>query len=1221
VHRHRLPGRRGLPAGLRHPVEHDLQRRRQLRAAFDTGDEAKAQAKEEDAELRKEEVQEQEELKGEEISKASQGQAGRLQSKEGRQACAASHEREGRTMRIFGALKAKHKATAIAALAICAVAGITASAQASVTAAPGWEVESIAYPSNLPPGGEGTLVLAIYNVGKADSSGQVTVTDTLPAGLTATEAGYSGEPFVNSEKEGGRGISPQWNCSIGSAVSCTNDETDLPSIPAGESEFLAIRVKVSGEASGQAINEATASGGGALSPGHVASPVNFSTSTPTFGFQRLDAWFSNADGTLDTQAGSHPYSLTVTLALNNVGFDPTGEARDITVNLPRGLIGNPTAVPRCTEAQLNAEKCPMDTQVGVDRPALGGIKSDVPLTVVDSLPAFSFSVYNMVPPPGVPAQIGFSFLGLGTTINSQVRTGSDYGISEVVKNILQTQITLNSITVWGVPADPSHDFQREGPVGAGLGTGEEAEKEGAEFGGKSDITPTPFLTLPTACEGPQTFSAFTEAWANEGITAPPSELSFLSHENSGEAAGITGCEHLSFSPTISVAPDTSDAETPAGLTVEVKTPQEGLTSVEGLAASNIKDTTVTLPEGVAINPGQAHGLATCSTAQSAVGTEEEPSCPNASKVGSDEIETPLLFHSLKGNVYVLDSNPPNLKLLVAASGEGVNLKLLGNVHLDESTGRLTTTFSETPELPFTTFRLSFSGGAQAALYTPRRCGSYETTSDFTPWTEPSVPNAFPASEFQVSSGVGGAPCPSGALPFAPTLTAGSTTDQAGGYTSFSLLLSRPDGQQRISKLQFKTPKGLLGMISKVPLCQEPQAAAGDCPAASQIGHTTVESGPGPYPLVIPEPGQPPAPIYLTAGYEGAPYGLSIAVPVIAGPFNLGTVVVRSAIAVDRRTAQLMITTDPLPSILDGVPTDLRAINAVVDKPGFMFNPTDCSPQAFAGTATSTEGAQAGISSPFQVGSCQSLKFAPDFKVSTSGKTSKADGASLDAKILYPTGTPGANQASSQANVASVKVDLPKQLPSRLTTLQKACLAKVFEVDPANCPAASVVGHATAITPVLPVPVTGPAYFVSHGGEAFPSLIIVLQGYGVTVELVGTTFISKAGITSSTFKQVPDVPITSFDLSLPEGKYSALAANGNLCTSKLAMPTAFTGQNGAVIHQSTPISVTGCPKAKSLTREQKLTKALKACKKRTKGEQAACQQQARKQYAPVKKKRK
>ncbi len=307
---------------------------------------------------------------------------------------------------------------------------------------------------------------------------------------------------------------------------------------------------------------------------------------------------------------------------------------------------------------------------------------------------------------------------------------------------------------------------------------------------------------------------------------------------------------------------------------------------------------------------------------------------------------------------------------------------------------------------------------------------------------------------------------------------------------------------------------------------------------------------------------------------------------IAGPFNLGTVVVRSSIAVDPKTTQLTITTDPLPSILDGVPTDLRAIDAVVDKPGFMFNPTDCDPQSFSGTATSTEGASAPIASHFQMGSCRSLAFRPDFKVSTSAQSSKAAGASLDAKVVYPGGDFGSNQATTQSAISSVKVDLPVQLPSRLTTLQKACLAKVFEEDPARCPKESLVGKATAVTPVLPVPLTGPAYFVSHGGEAFPSLIIILQGYGVTVELVGTTFI-KNGITSSTFKQVPDVPITSFELNLPQGPYSALAANlpdsakGSFCGQKLVMPTLFVGQNGAVIHQNTPITASGCANAISL----------------------------------------
>jgi hypothetical protein len=606
---------------------------------------------------------------------------------------------------------------------------------------------------------------------------------------------------------------------------------------------------------------------------------------------------------------------------------------------------------------------------------------------------------------------------------------------------------------------------------------------------------------------------------------------------------------------------------------------------EGLAPADLRNTTVTLPPGVVINPGQAAGLVACQPAESGVGVPGPSHCPSASKVGTVEIATPLLADKLEGNVYILPSNPPHLQLLVAASAAGVNLKLVGNVSLDLRTGQLTTTFTNTPQLPFTDLKLAFSGGAQAALATPATCGTYSTASDFTPWSTPYEADRFSTDSFNITSGPNGAPCAS-QLPFAPSMTAGATTDQAGGFTSFSLLIQRADAQQRISRLQFKTPEGLLGMISQVPLCGEPAASQGACPTSTQIGHTVVQAGPGPYPLVVPQPGQPPAPIYLTGPYGGAPYGLAIVVPVVAGPFNLGSIVVRAAISVDSHTSQLTITTGELPSVLDGIPTDLRTINAVIDRPGFMFNPTSCAPMSFSGTATSTEGASAPLASHFQVGSCQSLKFKPQFLAATSGKTSRSAGASLDARIVYPTGPLGHNQASQQSNIAKVKVDLPKQLPSRLTTLQKACTAAVFEANPANCPAASVVGVAKAVTPVLPVALSGPAYFVSHGGEAFPSLEVLLQGSGVRVDLTGSTFISKAGITSSTFKSVPDVPISSFELYLPEGPHSALAANGNLCKGKLAIPTAFVAQNGAEIHQSTPVSVTGCPKAKKTKQAKK-----------------------------------
>jgi hypothetical protein len=1064
---------------------------------------------------------------------------------------------------------------------VCALVVLGAPAGAAATPAPGWAIFTRTAPTVLPPGGSGQIDLYVYNTG-AGVGEDPTVTDTLPAGVTAT-----GGSLISSVPTGG--LDGSTEASIGECtvvlrvVTCT-----VGRVAPGAVMEAKIPVTVEGgvAAGSQGVNEVTVVGGGALAPASQSKTLRFSSAPAGFGFAGFDAWFTGTNGAIDTQAGAHPYELTVVYAMNSTGtgiakeLTTGGETRDLVVNLPPGIIGNPTAIPRCTRKQFDDEtttgseepSCPASTQVGINQAVAQGF-------------SVSFRVYNLVPPPGVPAQFAFDFSGTQVFLDAGVRSGgptplsSDYGISEHINNIPQRNVVFNTTTIWGVPGEESHDPQRGGiPSGAGT---------------------VPFLTLPTACEGPQEFSIEAlNTWegrgeesnvaGNESLSA---RASLLTHDSTGTLTGLTGCDHLGFAPSISAAPDTGRADTPAGLTVNVEAPQEGISDPEGLSTSNIADTTVALPAGVAINPGQAAGLVACQAGEDGVGTEGPPSCPNASKVGTVEIETPLLADKLQGNVYVLQSNPPELQLLVAASGDGVNLKLIGGVHLNETTGQLTTTFKDTPELPFSDLKLSFSGGAQAALTTPTGCGTYETTSDFTPWSAPLVQDAFPASSFAIESGPDGTACQD-PLPFHPEMTAGATTDQAGGYTSFSLLLQRGDGQQRIASLQFKTPEGLLGMISKVPLCGEPQASEGTCPEASQIGHTVVTAGPGPYPLVVPEPGQPPAPIYLTGGYKGAPYGLSIVVPLVTGPFNLGKIVVRGRIEVDPHTAQLTVTTDPLPTVIKGIPADLRVINAVIDKPGFMFNPTSCAPMSFSGTASSTEGTNVPISSHFQVGSCQALKFQPNFKVSTQAKTSRADGASLDAKIVYPVGNLGFNQASSQSNIQVVKVELPKRLPSRLTTLQKACPAAVFEANPANCPAASAVGHATAITPVLPVPLSGPAYFVSHGGEAFPSLIVVLQGYGVTVDLVGTTFISKTGITSSTFKQVPDVPIQSFELVLPEGPYSALAANGNLCKGSMSMPTEFTGQNGAFLKQSTKMTVIGCPKATKVKVKKKTYKGHK-----------------------------
>jgi hypothetical protein len=1064
----------------------------------------------------------------------------------------------------------------------------------------------------------------VMNLGAASSNGTVTVTDTLPRGVTAITAGGLAKPQYPPPTEYEHAL---WNCTItpgseeNSVVACTNNQEHMPQLTGGggsptnasgpdHDPMIGITIKVPSTPV-SAPNRVAVAGGGAPTSASTEGPIAVGSTPGAFRFTDWDVWFSNADGTLDTQAGSHPYEATFSFNLAaeerdvfGPGGSPVGgEAREIVAELPPGFVGNPTVVPQCTREEFDENSCPNGSQIGI-----------IAVTVALGL-HFHADVFNMVPPAGIADQIAFEIESNETFIDTGVRTGSDYGLTSRTLNTPQREVAAAVLTLWGEPGDPSHNEWRHHGLGCVNPT-----SEGCQSPGVGQFA-QPFLTLPTQCAGPQSFSIRANTWEHPETWTEP--VTVLSHDSNHNPEGFTGCEYLGFGPLITTSPDTSDADTPAGLTVEVKPPVGGLTTPEGLSTSDIQNTTVTLPEGLVINPGQAAGLVACQETEATLKLNDgAPVCPAASKVGTDEIETPLLPHSLKGNVYVLQSNPPNLELLVTAAGEGVNLKLVGHVHLDEATGRLTSTFSGTPELPFTDFKLSFSGGAQAALATPTQCGTYTANADFTSWSSPFIADFLTSSNFDITAGPGGSPCPPNPLPFAPSLIAGATTDQAGGFTDFSLLLRRGDGQQRIDGLRFKAPEGLTGFLSKVPLCTDTQAEANECPAASKIGHTVVESGPGPYPLVVPEPGQEPAPIYLTESYGGAPFGLSIVVPLHVGPFVLPTQRVRARIEVDPYTSALTITTDPLPQEVAGVPTDLREIDAVVEHSEFMVNPTNCNPQEFSGIASGTPppgqggpGASAQISSRFQVGACQALKFEPKFSVTTSGKTSKANGASLTAKVTYPSVPQG-----TDADISLVKVELPKQLPSRLTTLQKACTAAQFEANPAGCPPASFIGHAVVRTPLLPVPLEGPAIFVSHGGEAFPSLTIVLQGDGVTVDLVGATFINKAGITSTTFKTVPDDPFSTFALTLPQGKFSALAANGNLCTSKLTMPNEFVGQNGAVLKQTTKISVTGCAKTKSLTRAQKLTAALRACHKRVKGRRASCERAARKRYGPLKARR-
>jgi hypothetical protein len=939
-----------------------------------------------------------------------------------------------------------------------------------------------------------------------------------------------------------------------------------------------------------------------------------------------------------TQAGGHPWALTTTIRFASEEYPskeperllptvvPTRDPKDIVVDLPPGLLGDPQALPRCslTAVLTKGEVCPAVTQVGWARVVMfGGHENNGPIV-------------NLTPAAGQSAEFGLENETHQTYVltGHVVRTAAGYGLTVVTNEIPMVELLEVELTFWGVPADPSHDPLRGLICTKASYTNEPLLHSACRYQGVGadapmGIPPVPFLTMPADCAaGAVGGSIRADSWEEPGRYLEKPAEQPLPTAVAGAQRGFTGCNVLQFDPSIEVQPDVLGADEPVGLGVNLGVPQPE--TPETNQTPQLRTSVVSLPEGLSISPGVVDGIQACNASgpeginfegpeSEEVGSNGELQlaaghCPDASTVGTAEAITPLLGEPVKGHVYLarpgcggagqgpcteqdaLDGNLYRLYLELGGTGPlantGVNLKVEGKVQANPATGQLTTVFESTPQLPFSELKIQLNPGPRAPLDNPASCGPALTTTDFTPWSASGItpeglsmagtPDATPSSFFTVT----GCSDPPG---LSPGFTAGTVSPQAGQFSAFTLNFSRQDREQYLSGIQVHTPPGLLGMLSSVPLCGEPQAAQGTCPEASRIGSTRVASGAGSHPFEI------SGSVYLTTGYRGAPFGLSIVTNAVAGPFNLGLVIVRARIDVDPETSRLTVTSDPLPQIVFGVPLRLKRVTVNIDRPGFMFNPTNCGApgqpgvQQVTAAVSGDQNAVANVHSQFAVGGCQSLAFKPKFTVSTSGHTSRSRGASLDAKVSYPAGSVG-----SEANIARVKVDLPKQLPSRLTTLQKACTAAQFASNPAGCPAPSIVGIARASTPLLPVGLEGPVYFVSHGGEAFPSLIVVLQGDGVRVDLTGSTFISKAGITSSTFKTVPDVPVNSFELYLPEGPYSALAANGNLCTSqgKLKMPTEFVAQNGAVIRQSTKIAVTGCPKAVRHERKKKHTKRKK-----------------------------
>jgi hypothetical protein len=864
-------------------------------------------------------------------------------------------------------------------------------------------------------------------------------------------------------------------------------------------------------------------------------------------------------------------------------------ARDIEVGLPPGLIGNTNAVAECSERELVTEShCPNASQVGITK--IYGYT----LTGIVTEP-----IYLMEPPGGdVVARLGLIAGLTPALIDVRLDPAHHYAVrADAVRIPPRTSIIIAETKIWGIPANPAHDTERMTPVEAASGV---AASPPRPPGGPE----VPFMINPTSCGTNEEVGFSVDSW----------ELPELLSSMTTEVGALNGCGRTSFAPQVTLKPTNSTAGSAGGVDFTLHVPQEGLTKPDGLSSGTLKNAVVTLPEGITLNPSSANGLTGCSEQEIGVQSSSPlvfsataPTCPASSKVGTVSVTTPLLPEPLGGSLYVAAQYANPLHVLVGGylviEGQGVLVKLAGRFSLNPATGQITASFEENPQVPFSEMHLHFTGGEHGVIINPSKCGEYTTQTGLTPWSAPESPVSTP-SAFTIDQG-----CGTGG--FAPSFTAGTVSSQAGAFSPLVTSFSRTDGESRFSGLRFTLPEGASASLASVPLCSDADASTGDCPEDTRIGSVTAGAGAG-SPIFI------SGSVYLTGPYNGGAFGVAAVVPANAGPFHLGNVVVRGSIQIDPHTAQATIVTDPFPQFIGetGIPTDVRRVDIDVDRPGFTFNPTNCSEMDVTGALSSVTGQQASVSQRFQAANCAGLPFKPSFQVSSSGKTSKANGASLLVKIA---------QHPGEANIHKVDLTLPTILPARLTTLQQACTEVQFAANPAACPPGSFIGTAKAVTPILNVPLTGPAILVSHGGAAFPDVVFLLQanerGGLIRIELDGKTDIKK-GITYSRFETVPDAPITSFETNLPQGPHSVLAANGNLCTSKPTIPTELTGQNGAQVNQNTKVTVTGCPKAKILTRAQKLAIVLKACHTKPKGsKRTTCERQARKKYGPLKKTKK
>jgi hypothetical protein len=869
----------------------------------------------------------------------------------------------------------------------------------------------------------------------------------------------------------------------------------------------------------------------------------FVASAGAEGFTITPGSFSTSLST--DRAGAHP-DLNVKFELDS---EPNGEPiggtpRDIDTSLPPGIVGAANATPTCTMGQVQEvtghDFCPLSAAVG-----------EVTLTVFNAgtsiLVAHSL-IYNIAPAPEEPAAFGFRTV-YPVRLDTKVRSDGDYGITTTGTDLTEAaSLIASDLTFWGVPAD------HNGPGSA------VDESSGRTYGGpRPGAERRSFLANPVQCAQPLASSLFADTWQDKSVFSTASY----------EFEPFTDCESIEFEPTMEARPSTRAADSPSGLEVDLHFPQSS--DPDGVMTGQLRKAEVTLPEGLVLNPSSANGLDACSPSQigmtSAVGDGHPhfnlaPSqCPDAARLGGAEVTTPLLDDPpLKGSVYLASprQNPFGslLSLYLLIEGHGIRAKLAGKVSADPQTGRLSSVFDENPQVPLEDVRLKLDAGAFAPLRTPSSCGKYATTSLLTPWSAPDTPIAGPRDEYEITQGPNGKPC--GAQPNAPSFEAGTTAPLAGRYKPFVVNLRREDGTQQFHSLTLSPPPGLVAKLAGTQTCSDVALAAAasksgkqeqaspSCPAASQVGTVYAQAGAGPAPY------NAPGKVYLAGPYKGAPISLAVVAPAVAGPFDLGTIVVRNALNIDPKTAKVTAVSDPIPTIIQGIPLDIRSISLRLDRPDFTLNPTSCDPSSVDGSLLSSFGATASLQSRFQLAECGQLKFKPTLALSLKGATKRGG---------YPAFTAVLKPRPGDANISSVSVALPHSEFLAQEHIRTICTRVQFAAD--ACPARSIYGKVTATSPLLDYPVSGPVYLRSSDNK-LPDLALSLHGPAsqpIRFEAAGRTDSVNGGI-RNTFDFVPDVPVSKLTLQLQGGKKGLLVNSKDICaTGAGKADAAYTAHNG------------------------------------------------------------